>query len=90
MLQSLPNSLNEWKVFIHLVEGCCSTCGRLDGFWKRENLILCFTMRELGDEGGREKGSLVSYKTNCNLLIENSEILLISTQPRGCRLGQTT
>ena len=32
------------------------------------DLILCFTVGELGKVGVREKGSLVSYKTNCNLI----------------------
>ena len=27
-------------------------------------LILCFIMRELGEEGVGERGSIVSYKTN--------------------------
>ena len=28
------------------------------------DLILCFTMRELGEEGVGERENLVSYKTN--------------------------
>ena len=32
------------------------------------DLILCSTVGELGKDNIREKGSYVSYKTNCNLI----------------------
>ena len=32
------------------------------------DLILCFTLGELGESDVRERGSLVSYKNNYNLI----------------------
>ena len=37
-------------------------------FGVERDLILCFTMGELGEGDVRERGSLVSYKTNSNLI----------------------
>ena len=30
--------------------------------------MLCFTMVELGEDDVRERGNIVSYKTNCSLI----------------------
>ena len=37
-------------------------------FGELGDLILCFIVGELGEGDVREMGSLVSYKTNCNLI----------------------
>ena len=38
--------------------------GNLDIVGGKSDCILCFTVKELGEEDIRESGSLVSYKTN--------------------------
>ena len=48
------------------------------------DLILCVTVREIGEDDVRENKSLVSYNTNCNLI---EEILVIWVHPCKCELG---
>ena len=52
------------------------------------DLILCFIMRELGEEDVGERGSPSHIRPTCNL-IENGDILCIWAQPHGHRLRRT-